>query len=326
MAVVLSGKNTQALPPSTVTYPKAPPGRKAPGGTGGGTTPTPSDNGSSSDPWGGLSGGDRDAYVAITEALKAYGLESLAPDVLGFIQNGYSADTINVLLQNTESYKKRFAANEVRRQKKLPVLSPAEYLATERAYRQVMSAAGLPVGFWDSPDDFEKFLGNDMSPAELQDRVKIAEEQIHTASPEAMAAWRQFYTDADAVAYALDPDRAVSVLDRQWRAAQVAGAGSQQGVTLDRSLAEEVANTGVDANAARQGMGAVAAVARNLGRLSQISQDTSYGTDDAVRDVFLNDQAAAEKRRVLASQERARFSGSSGVTQNSLSERKGGQV
>ena len=77
------------------------------------------------DPFGGLEGDDRNAYTAILNTLKSYGLESLAPALLKFIQQGYSEDTINVLLQETDAYKQRFAANESRRQKGLPVLSPA---------------------------------------------------------------------------------------------------------------------------------------------------------------------------------------------------------
>src|SRR5665647_935497 len=135
------------------------------------------------DPFGGLEGADRDAFVAITETLKAYGLETLAPAVLGFIQQGYSSDTVGVLLQQTDAYKTRFAANESRRQKNLPVLSPAEYLATERSYRQVMSAAGLPIGFYDNPSDFQAFLENDVSPVEVQDRVQSATDMVSKLDP-----------------------------------------------------------------------------------------------------------------------------------------------
>lgn len=277
------------------------------------------------DPFGGLEGADRDAYVAITNTLKAYGLESLADDVLGFIQQGYSADTINVLLQNTDAYKKRFAANDARRQKGLPVLSPAEYLATERAYRQVMSAAGLPVGFYDSPDDFQNWLANDVSPVEVQDRVRMASDMVNNTDPAAREVFGQWYSWGDMVAYALDRDRATTVLERQWRAAQIGGAAREQQVSLSRGLAERLAGAGVDAGQARQGFGAVSAVAANAGRLSQMYGGT-YTEEDAVEEVFLNDAQVAKKRRGLASRERATFAGSSGVSSTSLSSRSAGQV
>src|SRR5665647_2350025 len=166
--------------------------------------------------FGGLEGANRDAYVAIVDTLKAYGLEMLAPAVLGFIQQGYSSDTVGILLQNTDAYKTRFAANESRRQKGLPVLSPAEYLATERSYRQIMSASGLPIGFYDSPSDFRGFLEGDMSPVELQDRVQSATDMVSKIDPATRSAFEQWYSTGDMIAYALSPERSTTILDRQF--------------------------------------------------------------------------------------------------------------
>lgn len=332
MSVDTSSVSARWRPPSyriSSQY-RLPPSVERVRGTMGGapSTPTPtpvSDNGSPTDPFGGLSGDDRDAYVAITEALKAYGLESLAPAVLGFIQQGYSAETINVLLQETDAYKQRFAANEARRQKGLAVLSPAEYLATERAYRQVMSQAGLPAGFYDSPDDFQGWLAEDVSPAEIQERVTIASDIINSADPQARAIFSQWYTPGEMVAYALDRDRATQVIDRRWRAAQVGSAAADQGFRLDSGLAERVAETGVSAAAARQGFGTASAVGQAAGRLSDI-YGGDYDEDEAVSEVFFADEQAARKRRGLASKERAQFGGGSGVAATSLSARSGGQV
>lgn len=276
------------------------------------------------DPFGGLTGPDRDAYTAITNTLRAYGLESLAPTVLGFIQQGYAAETINVLLQNTDAYKKRFAANEARRQKGLPVLSPAEYLAVERAYREVMSAAGLPVGFYDEPSDFEQWIANDVSPLEVQERVRVATDMVNNLDPNARAVMEQWYSRGDLIAYALDRERATTVLDRQWRAAQIGGAAQSQGVSISRETAEGLSADGITQDQARQGFAAVSALSQNADRLSQIHGGT-YTEDDAVQEVFRSNQEAARRRRRLASQERAAFSGGSGVGERSLSRDDGGQ-
>src|SRR5882757_3766747 len=82
-----------------------------------------------------LKGTERDAYLAINSLFKNYGLESLAPKIYDYVKNGYSADTISVLLQDTKEYKDRFSANEARKKAGLPVLSPAEYLSAESSYR-----------------------------------------------------------------------------------------------------------------------------------------------------------------------------------------------
>lgn len=277
------------------------------------------------DPFGGLTGDNRDAYVAITETLKTYGLETLAPSILGFIQQGYSSDTIGVLLQNTDAYKQRFAANESRRQKNLPVLSPAEYLSVEKSYRQVMSAAGLPIGFYDSPSDFQSFLENDVSPVEVQDRVQLAADEVSKLDPTTKAAFEQWYSTGDIVAYALDRERSTAILDRQFRASQIAGAGTSQGVNLSRQTAESIAQTGVDVEQARQGLGTVSTLTRTGGDLSEIYGGT-YTQNDAASEVFLADAASTKKRRGLASQERAQFAGQGGLASTALSKRSGGQV
>src|SRR5690349_3189294 len=114
------------------------------------------------DPYGGLEGEDRDAAAALMGILKAYGLEALSGTVLGFVRQGYSQDTITVLLRDTPAYKQRFSANDARVKAGLPALDPQEYLAVEQSYRQVMSSAGLPVGFYDEPSDFTKWIESDV--------------------------------------------------------------------------------------------------------------------------------------------------------------------
>lgn len=277
------------------------------------------------DPFGGLTGDQRDAYAAITNMLEAYNLSSLAPTVFGFIQQGYSSDTISVLLQNTEAYKQRFSANEARRQKGLPVLSPAEYLAVEQSYRQIMSTAGLPPGYYDQPDDFTSLLANDVSPTEVQQRVQTASSIINNIDPNVISQWEQFYTRGDIVAYALDPERATQVLQRQASAAVAAAAGQAQGVQVDKSLAEQIGSTGLSDSSIRQGMGTVSTLATNGQHLAAIYGGT-YDAETAANEVFFNDASATEKRRRLASQERGSFTGSSGLTSQSLSTKKSGQL
>src|SRR5680860_1170034 len=124
----------------------------------------------------------------------SYGLESLAPKILEFVRAGYSGDTVAILLVETSEYKQRFKANEVRRKAGLPVLSPAEYLGVESSYREIMSSAGLPVGFYDEPDDFANWIGSDVSPTEIKGRVDIAAEAINSVDPAERAKFNEFYS------------------------------------------------------------------------------------------------------------------------------------
>jgi hypothetical protein len=278
-------------------------------------------------PYGGLSGANRDAAVALTNLFTSYGLATLAPKILEFIRQGYSADTISILLQDTKEYKQRFAANEKRRAAGLPVLSPGEYLATEKAYRDVMSNAGLPMSFYDQPSDFTNWLSKDVSPTEVQGRVTAAADVVNQGNPDVLAQFQQFYgmSGTDVIAYALDPTRALPLIQKQFRAAQVAGMAAGQGVSADQATSERLAAAGVTQEQARAGFGAVAGELGTVNKLNSI-----YGADvtqdDLISEVFEDDADARKKRGKLASKERASFTGSGGQSRTSLSSSDSGSI
>lgn len=272
----------------------------------------------------GLTGADRDAAVALTALFTSYGLGSLAPKIIDFIKQGYSADTISVMLVDTDEYKKRFAANDARIKKGLPALSPAEYLSTESAYRDVMKQAGVPAGFYDQPSDFEAWLGNDVSPSEIKTRVDSATEMVNSLDSNTLDEFKKFYTTGDIIAFALDQKRAAPLVGKAFEAAKVAGAAKSQGLQIDQNTAEQLAGQGVSRAQAQQGFSFVASEKDNVEKLSAISGSGPLTQSDLVNEVFYNDAAAAEKRNKLASQERGRFGGSSGVGQGSLANNVGG--
>lgn len=264
------------------------------------------------------------AIELLTRTFANYGLGSLAGVITDFVRKGYKADTISLMLQDTPEYKRRFAANEARKKAGLAVLSPAEYLATEAAYRQVMSAAGLPKGFYDSTDDFTKFIANDMSPSELNARVSAAEKSVLNADTLYQDQLRKLYglSNGEMIAYALDPEKALPIVERRAKAVDYATAAAQQGVNVGLQPSEYYAGLGVTEAQARQGFSQIAQTMPTYEKLQNI-----YGAEG--QDVLTNLQAAAfggtgqaqaeqdilKKRR----QEIGQFSGSSGVGQTSLS-------
>jgi hypothetical protein len=262
---------------------------------------------------------NRDAAQILTDLFTQYGLGSLSGQIVNFIQQGYSADAISIMLQQTPEYKQRFSANEARLKKGLPALSPAEYIATERSYRQVMSAAGLPLGFYDQTSDFQKFLENDMSPTELKSRVDTASQAVRQAPSETLDYMKQWYNEGDLIAFALDPNRAEPLVEQRIKAAEAAGVGKGQGVNLDQSTAELIGAQGQSFDQIRQGMGFVGSELQNTSKLSAIYGGDDVTQGDLVKEVFLDDAQAAKKRQGLASKERAAFGGSGGAGTSSLS-------
>jgi len=269
-----------------------------------------------------LTGEQKNAATFVTNLFKEYGLSTLAPKIIQYIREGYSADTVAVLLQETPEFKERFKANETRRKAGMSVLTPAEYISTERSYRQLMQEAGLPVGFYDTQEDFTKFLEMDVSPTEVKQRIDAAKTWYNTLSPETKRTYLDWYeggvqkfTEADIIASALDVDRATSVVQQRFNAARIAAATG-----VSRGLAEQ-AGTVAGENVSDV-LQAAALESKTVEHLSSI-----YGGDvtaeDVVREAFLGDTGAGQRRKRLASQERAAFSEGSGLASGSLARDKG---
>jgi len=259
---------------------------------------------------------------------KNYGLEALAPKIKDFVQQGYSADTVTLKLQETPEYQQRFAGNAARLKAGLSVLSPKEYLATEDAYRQIMRTTGVPKGFYDSPDDFSKFIELDVSPTELKQRVDLAQTAIDNADPYYTRTLQEMYglSNGDMIAQVLDPQRALPFITKQAQAVQFGAAAVRQGLQIAKPVAEQYAGMGVTQQQAEQGFQAIAQILPTAERLGQI-YGQSYNQDQAVSEVFGGPMSAEaiQRRKRLSEMEQSAFAGQSGVGKSSLSRGNSGQ-
>lgn len=256
----------------------------------------------------------------INQILASWGLSSLAKYALSYIQKGYSSDEIQLKLQQTDEYKTRFAGNELRKQAGLSTLSPAEYIALEGQYRQVLSQFGLPAGFYDDHSDFNKWIGGDVSPVEIQARAQVAKQQFIDAPAEFKQFWTNYgLTAGQGIAAILDPTHgSLADLQRQANAVSVGGTALQQGINVTGGRALQLADSGVTLDQARQAYQRIAeygatdnAIANrfSLGGFSQTEEENS---------LLLSDAAAAKKRSLAYSQEAAQFSGRGGASSQSL--------
>jgi len=276
-----------------------------------------------------LTGEQRDAFALLQNRFNEYGLGSLAPKIIDYLKNGFSADTISVLLQDTPEFKQRFSGNEIRRQKGLPVLSPAEYLSTEASYRQLMRQAGLPEGFYDQPSDFSDFIAKDVSPTELKSRVDLAASATTLASPQLKTALQGMYglDDSSITAYLLDPQKALPFVQKQVAAAQIGAEALKRGLQVS-GKAEDYATAGVTAQQAAQAYGQIAqqlpgfeAAASAIG-FSGVNQDL---LEQAYLGPVSNNEAEVKVSR-LASQNRALSSGQAGGARAGLARSTSGQI
>lgn len=267
-----------------------------------------------------LSGANRDAFAATNAIFKSYGLESLAGKVYEYTKQGYSPDTIQILLQDTDEYKKRFQGNELRKAAGLPVLNPAEYLSLESSFQQIMSSAGLPKGFYDQTSDFNNWIGKNISAAEIQDRVNLAVQATTLANP----AYRQALNamgidDSHLTAYFLDSTKALPYLQKAAATAQVGAEALRNNLTFDQAYSEQLATQGVTADQARQGYQQIASELDTFKALGGVygEQYTQRTSEEAA---FGGNAQALQKQRRLLSQERGAFGGASGGARGGLSQ------
>lgn len=273
-----------------------------------------------------LKGANRDAYMALKSLFGTYGLGSLAGKIYDYVKQGYGADTIAVLLQDTKEYKTRFAGNEVRAKAGLPVLNPADYLATESAYRQILSSAGLPKGFYDNPADFTKWIADDVSPTEIKSRVDMAVAATGQANPAYKNALFQMYgiQEGDLTAYFLDRKKAEPILKKQAAAGAIGAAAIRRGFAANVLDLEGYATLGITADQAEEAYGRIAegfeAMLGIAGRYG-----TTWSQREAEQEIFtpgaassVKGESAFEKGKRLKSQERAMFAGGRGATVQGL--------
>ena len=167
-------------------------------------------------------------------------------------------------------------------------------------------------------EGFEKFLANDVSAAELEDRVMTAQSRVLNANPEVTQALKQFYPgigDGDILAYALDPEKALTDIKRKVTAAEIGGAATQAGLGITGTRAGELTAAGITKEEAQKGFQTVAEVAPRGGQLAEIYKQNPYTQKTAEAEVFgLSGSAeAARQRKKLTSLETAAFSGSAGA-------------
>jgi len=276
------------------------------------------------------------AFDFLFEQFNQYGLGALVEDIKGLVESNVSPSEFTIRLRQTPAYKKRFAANDARINKGLRALSEGEYIALEDQYQNVMRNYGLPASYYTKGDlgvqqGFEKFIAGDVSAAELEDRIQTAQNRVINAAPEVSRALREFYPDisnSDILAYALDPEQALTNIKRKVTAAEIGGAALQAGLATGLSRAEELQRYGVTGEQARQGYQAISGLLPRASQLGDIYAKQGMGPftqTTAEAEVFGTPGAAdaAMKRRKLTELEQAQFSGQTGV--GALARERAGQ-
>jgi hypothetical protein len=276
------------------------------------------------------------AYSLLFSQFDKNGLGALVEPLKQFIQDGLSEAEFTLRLRETDAYKKRFAANAQRVAKGLRALSEAEYVLEEDKYQDVMRRYGLPESYYSRgemgrQEGFEKLISGNVSPLELEDRISTAQKRVLNANPEVTQALKQFYpdiTNADILAYTLDPTNAIENIKRKVTAAEIGGAAIQSGLGTSLSRAEELQRYGVDKAAATTGFATIGAGLQRGSELASIYQQDPYTQATAESEVFKlsGAQEARKQRQRVTGLEKAAFGGQSGLTGGALARDRAGGI
>jgi len=268
------------------------------------------------------------AYDLLLQQFNQYGLGALVEPLKGLIISGASPAEFTIKLRETDAYKKRFAANAARIQKGLTAISEAEYLGLEDQYQTIMRNYGLPESYYargemGTQEGFNKFIANDVSAAELEDRVMTAQSRVMNANPEVLASLKEFYpdiTNGDILAYTLDPTKGLTDIKRKVTAAEIGGAAMQAGLRTGMTRAEELTAAGITKQQAQQGFGTIAGGLQRGSQLAAIYGENPYTQTTAEQEVFniAGSTEAEKQRKKLTGLERATFSGQSGISSGAL--------
>jgi hypothetical protein len=263
------------------------------------------------------------------------GLESLVTPLSRFINEGLTSDEFASALENTPEFKTRFKGNEERAKKGFTTLRPADYLALEDSYQDVMRNYGLPADYYTKSKTgnnsyFDVLIGGNVSNVKLEERLMAGVDRVMKANPEVKKAFTDFYPDikdGDILAYVVDPKNGLDQIKRKITAAEIGGAALKQtGLTTSLTRAEELASYGVDKSIAEQGYSTIGGGLERGRQLSSIYQQPDYNQAVAEEEVFkLSGQTQAEqKRKKIIGLEKATFGGQTGVSSGALSQNRAG--
>jgi hypothetical protein len=204
-------------------------------------------------------------------------------------------------------------------------MSEAEYIGYEKGAKAMFQAAGLPSGFYDSPDDFDQFLVNNIALPELESRVDMARLAVYNSDPATLDAIENYYNVGgrpghlvgDLTAWFLDETRAMPLIQQQFVAAQTSGAASRSGYgALTRTEAERLAQLGVDPQQAVEGFGTLSRLGELFTDLPGEGEGTGATRAEGLSAMFEGDSTAQAALERVAARRRSPFGQGGGYTES----------
>lgn len=264
------------------------------------------------------------AYQLLKSEFAKYGLDSLVDSVEALIMNGTPKAEATLKLRATEQYKLRFAGNTQRLAQGKNLYDESTYLALENDFQTSFAAYGQKALLGNTRESaqamFADFIGGDIAPTEVKDRLKLAVDEV-ASRKDIRDEFKKYFpeiNDSDLVAYFLKPKETLSKLVSKVKVSQIGAAASRQGLSADLATAQDFEQLGITEDQAKVGYQRVATDLSAINKLGSIDKiDIGQKTAENAYIKGL----ASEQRKIdqAAERERNRFLSTSGITRGSLS-------
>lgn len=276
------------------------------------------------------------AFEVLRERFTAYGLTELAGEIEKIFKGEgktragspipipTSEQGFYLALIETEPYYKRFGkANEMRIKAGYKALDERTILEMEDEYQKVLKSYNMPAGFYDQPEDYQKFIENDLSELELADRLQASRQFAMQVDPAIKDRLKAEYNIDESMltAYVADPLKGQDILNKLASRSLTAAAAILQGLTTDTAkLAEQFGAGEMRFAEQQQRFGAAGAAAERGRFLTDIekARQEVYGETEAIEEAFGGLESARRARQRLSAREVGRFSGTAGTSTVSL--------
>jgi len=251
------------------------------------------------------------AFEQIQSALDQYGLGSLATWAWGRFQEGASLDVIMMEVYQRPEFRATYPEYEVLAQRGR-AYSVAELQAYRRAVVGIFRQYGIPETFYDTTEELSRFAMNEVSVAEISQRVAQASRAVYQSPPEVRMELERMYNvrPGDLVAFWLDPEKATPMLEQQFLSAEIGAQALTTGFgMLTTDEAQQLAQRGTTSEQAQRGFAALAQSQELFNPLAgeqQIERETQFGA------AFAGDVTAQRQIERRRQERQAQFGGGGG--------------
>ena len=281
----------------------------------------------------------RSAFTLLETEFTNLNLPTFIPEIKKFMQEGYGAEEVSLLLPQTQPYKERFAGNEGRKALGLPTYTPGQYLAAEQTYRDLFNQYNL--GELANQNTYTALIGGAVSIDEAKARVDNVFSKIDNAPNELKAQLNNYlgsYGVGDAtkqrsqIALALmQGPEGINQLETNLRKAYIRTGAATSNVNvaeenisqLEKQLTTAGLSTEQIGTLSKQAYSNIAEVQPTTEKLANIyGEDTTNLSKELEQEAFFG--LASQRRKKLQEKEKATFGGQSGMSQASLSRSQAG--